>query len=163
MDTVQKKQGTGWIILSFVIALMLDVLPLPNWAEWFRPEWMVMVLIFWVLVLPQRVNVGVAWVVGLVLDVVNNAMIGEHALACVLVAYITIKLHRRIRVFPMSQQILVVLGLLWFYQLVIFILQGVIGQPMNYLLYWLPSFVGMLLWPWLFVILRDWRTRFAIS
>ena len=74
MDTVQKKQGTGWIILSFVIALMLDVLPLPNWAEWFRPEWMVMVLIFWVLVLPQRVNVGVAWVVGLVLDVVNNAI-----------------------------------------------------------------------------------------
>lgn len=154
--------GTFWIVLSVLLALLLSLVPLPYWASWFRPEWLLLVVIYWAMALPHRVSIGSAWCLGLLLDALNGTLLGEHALAFSIVAYVTVKLHLRIRLFPLWQQALSVLGLVYLYQLVLFIIQGVIGQLPTTLWYWLPTLSSMLFWPWTYLMLRNLRRRFKI-
>lgn len=151
--------GTFWILFSIFLAMILNMLPLPAWADWYRPEWLLLVILYWALALPHRVSIGAAWVVGLLLDAMNGSLLGEHALAMSVVTYIIVVFHRRIRLFPVWQQALVVFGLTLCYQLIIFTAQGAIGEDPNTPLYWAPSITSMLMWPWVFIILRDWRRR----
>lgn len=154
----------GWaIITSFVAALMLTMLPLPDWAEPARPEWVAMVLIYWCMALPTRVGIGIGWLMGLLVDVTRGALLGQHALALALVAYITLTLHQRLRVYPLWQQSLVVLMLVALAQLLVLWVRGVIGQSPGSWGYWLPSVTSMLLWPWMFLILRDVRRHFRVT
>lgn len=150
------------IFFSFIAALMLTLVPLPDWAAYLRPEWVSLVLIYWCMALPDRVGVGIGWVAGLFLDVIHGAVLGQYALALALVAYFTLTLHRRIRVFPILQQMLVVLLLVLFQQLVVIWVKGFIGETPQSMRYWLPSLTSMLLWPWLFVILRDLRRKHQV-
>lgn len=159
---VVNRRGSGIIALTFIVALMLTMLPLPDWAEFLRPEWATMVLIYWCLALPQRVGVGVGWVVGLLLDVIHGAVLGQYALALSLVAYITLSLHQRMRIYPLAQQALVILMLVLLQQMLVIWIKGFLGQSPESLQYWLPSFTSMLLWPWMFLILRDVRRSFGV-
>lgn len=154
----------GWVIaLSFVVAMMLTMLPLPDWAEYLRPEWVTMVLIYWCMALPSRVGVGIGWLMGLFLDVIHGAVLGQYALALALIAYFTLTLHRRLRVYPLMQQSLVVMMLILLQQLLITWVKGFLGQQPDSLGYWLPSLTSMLLWAWVFIILRDIRRHFRVS
>lgn len=153
----------GWIIVgTFILALMLTMLPLPEWAELFRPEWVAMVLIYWCMALPERIGVGIGWTLGLLLDVVKGTLLGQNALALALVAYLTLRLHQRVRIFPLWQQALFVLILVALDQMLVLWVKGVIGQPPGSWLYWLPSLTSTLLWPWVFLILRDLRRQFQV-
>ncbi len=160
--TLIRHHG-GWVIVgTFILALMLTMLPLPEWAELFRPEWVAMVLIYWCMALPERIGVGIGWTLGLLLDVVKGTLLGQNALALALVAYLTLRLHQRVRVFPLWQQALFVLILVALDQMLVLWVKGVIGQPPGSWLYWLPSFTSTLLWPWVFLILRDLRRQFQV-
>jgi rod shape-determining protein MreD len=158
-----SRHHGGWIIaFTFVVALMLTMLPLPDWAALFRPEWVAMVLIYWCMALPERVGVGIGWGAGLLLDVVKGALLGQHALALALVAYLTLHLYQRIRVYPLWQQSLFVLLMVALNQLLVLWVKGIIGEPPNDWLYWLPTLTSMLLWPWVFLVLRDLRRQFQV-
>lgn len=159
----RPQHGGGVILMSFIVALMLSLFPLPDWAVHLRPAWVAMVLIYWCMALPERVGVGTGWLAGLFLDVVYGALLGQYALALALIAWVTHSLHRRLRLYPVWQQSLVVLLLLLLQQLLVIWVRGFIGQSPDTLLHWLPAFTSMLLWPWLFVILRDVRRRYRIS
>lgn len=161
--TLAKHQG-GWLIaLTLLAALMLTILPLPQWADPYRPEWAALVIVYWCMALPQRVGVTIAWFTGLLLDVLKGALLGQHALALTVIAYVALNLHQRIRVFPLWQQSLAVLMLLALYQLLVLWFDGITGQPPKTWSYWMPSLAGMVLWPWLFIILRDLRRRFRVQ
>lgn len=155
--------GGGIIILTFIVALMLTMMPLPGWGEYLRPEWVSMVLIYWCLALPERVGIGFGWFVGLLLDVVHGAVLGQYALALALVAFITLHLHQRMRVYPLAQQAMLVLLLLMLQQMLVIWVNGFLGETPRGLQHWLPAFVSMLLWPWLFLILRDVRRKFRVG
>ena len=156
------RQG-GWIILlSFLVAIVLTILPLPIWARPYRPEWYALVLIYWCIATPERVGVGVAWVMGIFLDVLRGTLLGQHALALSLLAYLTLKLRQRVRAFPLWQQALTVLVLLALEQLLTLWVMGIVGNPPQSWAYWAPSWIGMLLWPWVFVVMRDVQRRFAV-
>jgi rod shape-determining protein MreD len=156
------RQG-GWIILlSFLVAIILAVLPLPIWARPYRPEWYALVLVYWCIAAPERVGVGVAWVIGILLDALRGTLLGQHALALSLLAYLTLKLRQRIRAFPMWQQALTVLVLLCLEQLLTLWVMGIVGYPPKSWVYWAPSLVGMLLWPWVFTVMRDVQRRFPV-
>jgi len=160
--SLQRHNG-GWIIVAtFVIALLLTMLPLPGWMERLRPEWVTMVLIYWCLALPNRVGVGIAWITGILLDVTRGAILGQNALALALVALVVIHLHQRIRVYPLWQQALTVLMLVAFSQMLGLWVRGAVGQSPESWAYWLPSLASMLLWPWVFLVLRDVRRRFQV-
>jgi len=158
-----RSGGTLIIVGTFLIGLMLSQMPLPDMFEWGRPEWVAMVLIYWVMALPQRVGIGSAWVVGLLLDLLKGSVLGVNALALTLVAFMTLLLHQRLRMFPLWQQALMVFVLVGINQLTFHWMQRVTGTAGNSLLFLLPSVVSAVLWPWVFVVLRGIRRTFRVS
>ncbi|TAK76725.1 MAG: rod shape-determining protein MreD [Gammaproteobacteria bacterium] len=151
------------IIISFLIALVLALLPMPDWTIWLRPAWVLMVLIYWAVTVPDRVGVGTAWVVGLVVDLLNGTLLGEHALAFTIVIYFVSRMHMRLRMYPLLQQGLSILFFVFLYQFILYCIQGFIGSLPESHLYWLSSVTSMLLWPWLFVLMRDFRRWFKVA
>jgi rod shape-determining protein MreD len=117
-----------------------------------------LVLVYWCLVWPERFGVFSGFGVGLTHDVISGGLLGAHALSLSVVAYMAEELHRRVRAFPIWQQALVVWMLLLLERLLSLWAQGAIGQPTPTLVYWVPSFIGLLLWPWLWVFLNRLRT-----
>ncbi len=161
--TLAHRRGTGIILITFFVAMLLSILPLPEWAREMRPQWYTLVLIYWCLALPQRVGVGVGWLIGIVVDIMTGTLLGQHALALALIAYITLEMHQRIRLFPLWQQALTILTLLLMEKLLSLWVMGAVSTPTPPLAFWIPPFVGMLLWPWVYIVLRDIRRRFHVS
>lgn len=157
------RSGVFVVLVTLGVALFLTILPMPQWAEDFRPQWVAMVLIYWALALPARVGVFWAWCTGLVLDVTSGTVLGQHALSLSVPVYLAVELHARIRIFPLPQQALSVWVLLLAERLLSMWVVGATGQPTPTLWYWTPTFIGMLLWPWVFILLRDLRRRFAVA
>ncbi len=151
------------VVPTLIVALMLHMWSLPSWAEYARPEWVVLVLMYWALAMPEQVGVTVAWVVGLLLDVTQGAILGQHALGLVIVIYVINTQYQRIRVFSLAQQALVVLLLLLIKSVLVLWVSGIVGQAPDIGLYFLPALTGAIIWPWLFIILRDLRRRFTVS
>lgn len=161
---MRKSRMAKWFVaLSLFVALLLTIIPLPTWAIWFRPLWVLMVLIYWALALEDSVSVGIAWLVGIFLDILQGTIFAEHALAMCCCVFIAIKLRRKLRLFPMWQQAFIVFLISFFYQLVIYSIQAMINQPIESIWYWLPVLTSGLLWPWVFIVLRDFRRRFRIT
>jgi rod shape-determining protein MreD len=80
-------------MISMIAALVLAIAPMPNWAETFRPDWVTLTLIYWAMNLPRTYSVGWAWVIGLILDVAQGTLLGQHALALTLVIFVTVRFH----------------------------------------------------------------------
>lgn len=155
----QKNIPYGLIFISLFVALLLEVLPMPVWSQWFRPDWVAMVVLYWVLTMPERVNVGVAWIMGLLLDGLNGTLLGEHALALIIIAFLMSKWHRQVKNFPVWQSALVVGILILIYKVLIWAIQGLIGQPPDSYAYLFSILTSMLLWPWVQAVLTVRQTR----
>lgn len=163
MTPDQTMRSRIAVYVSFLIAIILALMPLPQWAEPFRPDWVGLVLIYWCMAAPERVGVGTGWVVGIILDTLYGSVLGLHALTKSLIAFLTIKLHLKMRMFPPLQQALAVCVLLLLNQLLVLWVRGMLGKAPTSFSYWTPSIVGTVVWPWLFVILRDVRRRFRVA
>lgn len=161
--TSSSPRGYWVILLSFVIALLIGCIPFPVWIDRFRPDWLGIVVIYWCMALPQRVNVGTAWLLGLLQDAARGTLLGQHGLALAVVAFLTVKTHRRIRVLPIWQQTLSVLTFLMIEQALVFWINGIIGYPPEDFWFLTPALGGVLFWPWTFIMLRDLRRRYQIS
>jgi rod shape-determining protein MreD len=158
-----NRNANGIIWASLVVALALTIWTLPDAMAPFRPEWTALAIIYWVMALPNRVNVGVAWLAGLGLDALTGSVLGQHALAMCLLAYLVTWLHLQIRVFPVWQQALTVMALLAVYELVLILVEGSLGQLYGLEWRWAPVVTGMLLWPWTMALLRHLRRRFQVA
>lgn len=163
MRLSQTANSRMIIGISLLVALTLSILPWPVWTEQFRPDWVALVLIYWCMALPNRVGVGTAWTTGLILDVLYGSMLGENALAKALVAFLTVHFHLQLRMFPRWQQAVVVLLLIAVNNLLVLWIKHLAGQAPATWSYLTPSIVSMLIWPWLFVILRDVRRHGNVS
>lgn len=159
----QPRKGSSIIIISIIIAMMLTVLPIPNWATWFRPAWLALVIIYWIIALPHRVSIGTAWLGGLFLDVLQGSTLGEHALSLIIVAFLAEKFHRQIRMFPMPQQAFSIMLLVFINQLMLAVVEGMLGDTQNTYWFLLPAVTSVILWPWIYIILRDCRRRFEVA
>lgn len=151
------------ITTTLLIALILALVPMPDWTIWLRPAWVLMVLIYWAMMAPYQISVGTAWFMGLIVDLLNGTLLGEHALAYTIVVYFVSKMHIRLRMYPLLQQGMSIFGFVLMYQFIIYCIQGFIGQLPGSHLYWLSSVTSMLLWPWLFVVMRDCRRWFKVA
>ncbi len=158
-------RGGGFIIIgtTIFIALVLTLIPLPDWLQSLRPEWLALVLIYWGMALPQRIGVGSAFCCGLILDILRGAVLGQHALALVIIIFLTHKVYQQIRVYPMWQQALSITGLLLLYHVMILWVNGMMGVHSRGWGFWLPVFTSTLMWPWIYLLLRDIRRNFGIK
>ena len=151
------------ILISLCIAMLLTILPMPEWARPFRPQWVSLVLLYWTIALPHRIGVGSGFVIGIVLDVLTGTLLGQHALGLSVVTFIAIQLHQRIRVFPFWQQSLGILVLLVIERLLALWVTGATRGETPGLVYWTVPLIGALLWPWIFVTLRTVRRQFEVT
>lgn len=135
------------VILCIVASLMLTIAPLPEWAETYRPDWVPLTLIYWSMLLPRTYSIGWAWVIGLIVDVAQGTLFGQHALALILIIYVAVKFHLQIRVFPMLQMTATIFALLALYQFILFWINGVAGINAPAVTYWGPVISGTLIWP----------------
>lgn len=143
------------IILSFMAAFLLVLLPLPGWSTMYRPDWVVLVLIYWCLAMPDRIGPVAGWIVGLLVDITQANLLGLNALGMSLVGYLANRFHNRLRMFPWLQQAVAVLIMLLLYRALVGWILGFIGTSNLDYSYWVPCLIGMLAWPWLYLILRE--------
>jgi rod shape-determining protein MreD len=151
--TVSKHLKIG--LITMVAAFMLAIMPLPNWAIELRPEWVTLVLIYWAMTAPSKIGVIFAWFTGLLLDVSYGTLMGQHAIGMVLVIYVIHIQHRRLRVASLLQQAIVIFGLLFIKQLLILWVDGMLGRAPGSWLYFMPTVTSTVLWPWVYLILKN--------
>jgi rod shape-determining protein MreD len=160
---MRKAGRIGFIYLSLFVALILTVMPMPQLVKLARPDWVLLVLMYWTMALPQRISVGTAFFSGFIVDVLVGTVLGVNALAFSVVIFIVAQHHLKIRNFSIVQQSLLVGLLLALYQLLLFwlshFLTGVYFMPQ----YLWPVVTGMLVWPWLFWLLRRYRRQLKIQ
>ena len=150
-------------LLTLIGAFMLAIVPLPDWAVEYRPDWVTLVLIYWAMAMPTKVGVTAAWFAGLMLDVSYGTLMGQHAVGMVLVVYVIHMQHQRLRVASLLQQAIVIFFLLLLKQLLILWVDGMLGRTTGSWQYFMPTLTSTLLWPWIYLILRDLRRKFGGS
>ena len=150
-------------LITIIVAFMLAIMPLPDWAVQFRPDWVTLVLIYWAMAQPTKIGVTMAWFTGLLLDVSYGTLMGQHAVGMVLVIYVVYLQHQRLRVASLLQQAIVIFFLLLLKQLLSLWVDGMLGRAPDNWLYFMPTISSTLLWPWTYLILRDLRRKFTVD
>lgn len=158
-----KSQGGAIVWFTLLLALFLEVMPLPEWFQAFRPNWLLVVLSYWALAIPQRYGVLTACGLGIFLDVLLGATIGSRGLALSIIIYLIALNYQRIRNFMIWQQIGMIGMASLFYFLTLYWIQYILSsvpfQPMMLL-----SVVStMVIWPWMYWLLRQIRRRFKVK
>jgi rod shape-determining protein MreD len=153
------RGGSGLFWGSFGAALLLGLLPMPAALAMFKPYWLALVLCFWLLEAPERTGLGVAFVLGLVADLLFGTLFGEQAMRLTILAFIVLRFRPRLRFFTLAQQALALFALLLNDRIVVLMVRGFSGEGVPPWTFWLSPVVGMLVWPWLFLLLDDVRLK----
>ena len=133
--------------LGALLALLLGAIPLPHVLGLLRPDLLLLVVIWFALMSPRSTGLGYAFFWGLMLDAFSGMLLGQHALGFVLIGFLVHHFHLRMRMFPLLQQTVVVLILLWLYQFLMFWIDGVSGHPVNDWSRLIAGLGGALCWP----------------
>jgi rod shape-determining protein MreD len=129
-----------------VVALILSGIPLPFVVDVFRPEFLLLLVLWMVLYAESHSVLTIAWLAGLLLDAFHGSLLGENALAFMLISYIVRHYYQRIRAFPPLHQNIVILILLIFEELIVFWIDGLTGRPLTHWTRWLETLASAVLW-----------------
>ncbi|SET63618.1 rod shape-determining protein MreD [Thalassotalea agarivorans] len=151
------------VVLTLFIALLAAIMPMPLGIDSFRPDWVLVVLLYWAMAIPVRVSVGTAWVMGLLLDILLGSLLGVHAIALMVPVFIAAVNCQKIRNFSVWQQALVVGVLSALQHLLVFWLQFVFLDVVFLPAYLYPVVTTVIIWPWAFLLLRNIRRKFQIK
>jgi rod shape-determining protein MreD len=151
---LNDKYGLGRIIVTLMLAMALRIAPLPGNLALLNPDWVLLSLIYWSLAIPERVGIFYAWSFGLLTDVLTGKLFGQYALAYSLVIFLCLKLHKRLRLFPLIQQALFIFFCLLLSQLLLFFIINAQHPAQLQATFWLPVFTGTLSWPLVYTTLR---------
>ena len=147
-----------FIVLTLLVGLVANTLPMSGMALTLKPDFLALVLLYWCIQEPRLIGVGVAWCLGLMMDVVDATVFGQHALAYSVLAYGAGYFRRRVLRFPLWQQAAQVAVLLGLCAGLVLLVRIVGGAPLPRWTYLVPPLVGALLWP-VITMLLQWPQR----
>ena len=153
-DEILRPAKPWFIVLSLLLGLIANLVPVRGIVLELRPDFLALVLLYWCIQEPRFVGVGTAWMVGLVMDVGDATVFGQHALAYAVLAYGAEFFRRRVLRFPLWQQAVQVAVLLVFCALLVLLVRFVGGAALPKWSYLLSPLVGALLWPLASVLLQ---------
>jgi rod shape-determining protein MreD len=156
---MNPRRRRNWFAptVSVLVALALSIVPLPEAIAAFRPDCVALVMLYWCLVEPRHYMLLGALVVGLALDTLAGSLFGQHALALLVIVFLSQRFYLLIRTFPASQILLTVIVLLGLYEFLLYWIDGIQSIEMPLVVRWGPVITGALLW--LFVLTGIERSR----
>ena len=157
-EEILKPAKPWFVVLTLVIAMLANTLPASGVALALKPDFVALTLLYWCIQAPRYVGVGVSWSMGLMMDVVDATLFGQHALAYTMLAYAAEYFRRRVLRFPLWQQAVQVALLLAGCAALVLFVRMIGGAPLPRWTYAVPPIVGALLWPLLTVVLQ-WPQR----
>jgi rod shape-determining protein MreD len=144
-----------FVLLTLLLGLLANVVPVSGVALALKPDFLALVLLYWCIREPRLISVGIAWCLGLVMDVADATVFGQHALAYAVLAYGAEYFRRRVLRFPLWQQAAQVAMLLLFCTGLVLLVRVVGGAPMPRWTYIAGPLIGALLWPVVTVLLQS--------
>ena len=136
-----------FVVLTLMIGFLGNLLPLSGVALVVKPDFLALVLLYWCIREPRLISVGIAWCLGLLMDVADGTVLGQHALAYAVLAYAAEYFRRRVLRFPLWQQAAQVAVLLLFCSGLVLLLRLMGGAPLPRWTYAVGPLTGALLWP----------------
>ena len=162
---MNRSSGTLHLIVgaSVLVCLLLSVYPLPSNYIGLRPEFLCLVMVYWVTHIPQHIGVFYAWFVGLAQDIVEGSVWGGHALALAVVAYICLVSYQRIKNYSVWHQSLWVVVLVGLHQLIVNGIQGLAGYHSHPHQLLLSIIISAMFWPVLHVLVSRVRHLYRVA
>ncbi len=148
IDSTPRFTGAVW--LSVLLAVMLNSLPLSNiWPAWpvWRPDWVVLALIHWALLIRQDTSLIMAFFIGLLTDALSHSLLGQHAFGYVLVTYFAVRLGLRMTAEAFLQQMALIFIVGGVFMLLNLWINGVVGGSGVNWMYWAPLVSSLAIWP----------------
>jgi rod shape-determining protein MreD len=142
------------IFMTLIFAMCLRIVPLPQSLAIFNPDWVLLVLIYWSLAMPERIGISYAWIFGILTDVLMGRLFGQYALSYSLVIYLVLIWHRQLRQFPQFQQSTFVFACLLISQLLLFWFENLKTPAQLHGVFWLPVLSGTLCWTLVYHVMR---------
>ena len=160
-----SESGSGYwvIVVTLLAAAILAVVPLDRSLAWWRPEWMLLVIIYWAIALPHRIGLFTAFTLGLLMDVLEGGTLGQHMLAMGIVVTLAKLMYQRLRMFSSAQQATVIFVLAGIHQLILQWLLGLQGLAVPGFAFLFPAITSALLWPLLMPFLRGVRRVYGVT
>lgn len=137
------------LLITFIAALALSILPMPELISAFRPPWILLLVLYIEYFIPGKFHITTLLLVGLVLDVLLSTVIGEHSFALLLITWIGSTWSRRFQFFSMMQQIALIGTLCFFYQATISLVDAALGLNYNLIIPVASAVLSMFIWPWI--------------
>jgi rod shape-determining protein MreD len=134
------------VYCTLLIALLCQLFPWVGQGVIFRPDFMLVVILYWLLRAPNMCNVGTAWFAGLLVDLATGSLLGQHALSFSIAAFIALSYQRRLVLFNTWQLAGYVAAILTIERIVMLLLKLFEGNENPGLNYFWPVITGLLLW-----------------
>jgi len=150
-------------LASLVLALLLQIVELPEWLAIARPAWPLLVIGYWALYAPNAPVIASAWLLGICCDVLLNAPLGQHALGLVVVAFLIRRLSGIYTLFPLWQAALALIPVWTLYVFLMFWIDGLARHAADSTLRWMPIVSTTLVWPLCAGMLDSFRASRARS
>lgn len=144
----------AFIVFTLIVALMINLLPWSGWLLVIKPDFVALAVLYWCIQQPHKVGFGTAWLMGLLMDVADGSLLGQHALAYSVLAFAGIVLNRRVLGFTMKDQILHVIPLLVLNDLIVLLIRKLAGADFPGWGYFAGSLIAGALWPILTRLLK---------
>ncbi len=149
------------MFISILTSLVLSISLMPQgWFE-FRPEWLALMVFYWTYRAPAQFGVISAWVLGLLLDVLEATPLGVNALGMAAVAFLVLTVHQRLRMFPILQQSILVFLLVGINQMLVHFIKQILGADTSGFAYLWPAVTSAFLWLVLCPVLDKLNLKFG--
>ncbi|MGP1931375.1 MAG: rod shape-determining protein MreD [Arsenophonus sp. ET-YP4-MAG3] len=163
MNQYRNYGNKRWIIwLSFLIAIIFDQMPWPEQFFYCRPIWLILILTYWVMALPHRISIGTGFFLGILMDLIQGLTLGANALAYSIICYFTSYKHQLLRNISLCQQSFVIAGLSMLMNFIIFLVEFLFSFVLFHPKIFLNCLINAILWPWIFLLLRQIRRQFLV-
>lgn len=161
--SMAKPHNRFVILLSFAVALVFAIFPIGSTNGWLRPEFVPVLVIYWVMVMPQQSSIFLLWCLGCVLDLLEGVALGQHAMALMVVCYVCLLSYQRMRNYTLWHQTFFVFVIIGLHQLVDNWVHSLHGNAAQSLVFLLPAFTSALMWPIIWLLLEKLRLSYRVS
>lgn len=153
-----RNENTGLLLLSLLVAMVLQLLPLYGAMAMWRPDFVLLTLVFFLLFRPLHYGIVMAWLVGLALDVLYGEPFGRHALALGVAAYLLVLLRPRLLHAHLWYQCGIVLLVVAASHLIGMSLNMLVssGSSGSWAAVWFPAISSALVWPLVYLLFMRW-------